>query len=141
MIDLTYCLFFRNIKHLCRCQVEGGDQGHLQDQSKKHRLEKLLLIIVTIIYIVANIVYLVQKLKSFPEVQENSNIPPSLKTFLSKETFASLQKLTTNILQLSGFLSQIIISLVLLTYFISLLIKKKKVPINSVLKIFFCTFR
>ena len=100
-------------------------------------MEKLLLIIVTIVYIVTNIVYLVQKLKSFPEVQENSNIPPSLKAFLSKETFASLQKLTTNILPLSGFLSQIIISLVLLTYFISLLLKKKNVSINSVLKIFF----
>ena len=104
------------------------------DQMKRPRLEKILLIIVTIMYIGANIAYLVIKVNAESIRSKEMSIPLSNK-FLNENVITILKEATFYIQLLDAFLSQLGIALVLLAYFIVLLIKRSKVPIHTVLKI------
>ena len=107
------------------------------DQIKKHRVEKILLIIITVICMGANIAYLVMKINAESLPSNALNISLSNK-ILNEQAFIFLQEAASYIRLLDVFLSQLAIAIVLLTYFVSLLVQKRKVPIHSVVKVLFC---
>ena len=145
-------VLFRYNKRLCtteRIRVEDENNNHWEmtryyeresyksvDQLKKHRVEKILLIITTIIFIGANIAYFVIKFNTDSVSAKKLNVSLSNK-FLNEEAIIFLHHATYYIQLLDGFLSQLGIGLVLLVYFVVLLLQKSKVPIHSVLKLLF----
>ena len=107
------------------------------NQLKKHRVEKILLIIITVICMGANIAYLVMKINADSLPSNALNISLSNK-ILNEQAFIFLQEVASYIRLLDVFLSQLGIAIVLLIYFVALLVQKRKVPIHSVVKVLFC---
>ncbi|KAK3107418.1 hypothetical protein FSP39_014163 [Pinctada imbricata] len=111
------------------------DSFRLDNQTKKQRAEKILLLVVVAVSLATNITNFVFKLKVKDKLLFGSNVEKIASTFISAETLSTLRLITGYVNFIAESAAPLLITTVLAVYFFALLIRSTFVPIHTVAKV------